>query len=269
MPFCLAPNKESGVAPQARERRRLPSDMGVRGAVRDADRKPLSRQSRRTSACRWTAWFVGVVLASTSCASIPPESVELSRGIGHGIGQSRTAHRATLDAFYQRLKADNDTWVANTYLPDLIRQFKSRLEAACEERGDTSPECSQITEEDIQGLAGKAVEFRDDLQAALEKSRDQAIRLIDDHYADLEAANAAITGLLASAVDVNAATREGAATLAQVTGAEIDLDAIQTTVEEFLERAAGVGAGVSELESLLSGVLKKDAAKSGDEESDP
>ncbi len=201
-------------------------------------------------------WFFCAVLGFYSCASIPRESVTLSRQVGAGIGKSRSAHLATLDAFYGRLRADNDAWVVSTFLPRLIQNFHAGLAEACKQKGDPSPTCAQVTERDVASLVGKTVKFRDELQAALDKSRNDAFRIIGAHYADLEAANAGVTGLLASAVDVKDATREAAGTLGEVTGVEIDTDAIERSVDEFLVKAGSVGAPVADLEKSLSRILE-------------
>lgn len=201
-------------------------------------------------------WLFCAILGFYSCASIPRESVELSQRVGAGIGKSRSAHLATLDAFYRRLRADNDAWVLSTFLPRLIQNFHAGLVEACKQEGDPSPTCSQVTEEDVGSLVGKTVKFRDELQAALDKSRDDAFRFVGGHYADLEAANAGVTGLLASAVDVKDATRGAAGTFSEVTGIEIDTDAIERSVDQFLAKAGSVGAPVTELEKRLSEILE-------------
>lgn len=195
------------------------------------------------------------LLTLWSCASIPSESVELSRMVGTGIGQSRTAHLATLDAFYKRLKADNDAWVLNTFLPRAIHNVKEGLDAAC----SADPDCEEIemTEEDFATLTKGVIQFRDSIQAALDDNRDDMFRLVNDHYNSLQAANAGVTGLLASAVDVKDATRDATQTISGLTGIEIDTDQIEKTVFGFLEKAGQAGTRVSDLEDQLADIVKK------------
>lgn len=213
---------------------------------------------------------VALLLACWSCASIPRESIDLSRQVGDGIGKSRRAHLATLDAFYARLRADNDAWVVSVFLPRTLENAKSALAEACKKSGDTSTGCAQLTEREVERIVKRIVQFRDELQAALDKNHDEAVRLLNEHYGALEAANAGITGLLASAVDVKDAARSATTSLGDVAGVELDLDAIERALVAHLEKAGTVGGSISDLATVLSGVLEKaksqrpEAAKRGE-----
>jgi hypothetical protein len=202
-------------------------------------------------------------LLGPSCASIPRESVVLSREVGSGIAKSRTAHLATLGAFYKKLKADNDTWIETVFLPRAIENVAAPLAAACKAKGDTTPSCADLGTADVATLVRNTVKFRDEIQSALEANQNAAIRLVNDHYSDLEASNAAVTGLLASAVDVKDATREATAVASRVTGVAFDLDAIEGTLSRFLVQAGKGGAQVSELAQGLSSALSARTAGDG------
>jgi hypothetical protein len=196
-------------------------------------------------------------LLLAACASIPPESVDLSKQIGVGIGKSRAAHLSTLDAFYRRLKEENDGWVNSTFLPRVIANTKAGLAAACKAKKDDSPACTALSEADIAGLVKRTAAFRDELQRTLENNRDEASRLIADHYADLAAANSVVTGLLASAVSVRQATADASKTLGELVGVDIDTQAIEKSLDEYLQKAGTAGAKITDFEAGLSKALDK------------
>lgn len=208
---------------------------------------------------RWLASIVWVWLAG--CASVPPEAVTLSRHVGSQISLSQEAHLSTLDAFYKRLRDDNDKWMTDTYLPRLVKNTVDAMSAACRAQGDNTPTCSRLVNDDMQGMLSKTITYRDDLQRVLAANRDQARRLIQSHYADLQTANATVTATLASVVDLKKATRDSAAQIGQSVGLRIDTDKIEQTVADFLQRTGGAGSSLSELEKSLSAITQMPATR--------
>lgn len=215
------------------------------------------RRTNRRHAVGLCAAALVLLAGLGGCASIPRESVELSRQIGVGIGQSRDAHLAMLDAFYQRMKADNDDWIAGTFYPRAVERTREALSAACAAAAQPAPDCATLTEKDLQQVMQETIAFRDELQSALENNRDDVFRVVNAHYSDLQQANAGITGLLASAVDVKEATREASATAAGITGLNIQPDQIERILDGFLQKAGSAGARVSDLEQQLADLLEK------------
>lgn len=191
------------------------------------------------------------------CASVPPASVQLSEQIGEDIDKSRAAHLSTLDAFYQRLQSDADAWIIATFLPRAIDNHTRGLVDACAKQGDRSPNCSALDRDDIEGLVRETVAFRDEVMRALDSNHDEAVRLISDHYSDLASSNATVTALLASAVDVRAATESAANIVSDTTGLDIDLGAIEQALDDYLIQAGRAGESVAALETQLSEVLTK------------
>jgi hypothetical protein len=190
------------------------------------------------------------------CASVPPESVDLSRRIGVEISKSQAAHLSTLDAFYKRLNEDNDKWISDVYVPKITGNAISDLTDACKKSGDASPNCSQLNNNDIKRVISRTVAFRDQIQRALSTNRDESVRLINEHYVDLQSANAVITALLTSVVDVKKATKESVESIGKATGIKIDTDKIEKAVDEFLSKAGQAGEQISDLEKSLSTIVK-------------
>lgn len=201
-----------------------------------------------------TAWLV--IGLMHGCASVPPESVDLSRRIGVEISKSQAAHLSTLDAFYRRLNEDNDKWIEDVYLPKLSGNSIADLTSACKKAGDNSPSCSQLNNNDMKRILSNAIKFRDELQRALSINRDKSARLIDAHYVDLQSANSTITALLASVVDVKKATRESVEVIGKATGMNIDTGKIERAVNDFLGQAGQAGSKIADLEKSLADIVK-------------
>jgi len=203
-------------------------------------------------------WVLGlVVLLSAGCASVPPESVELSKAIGKGLSSARDAHVATLNAFYESRKDTNDKWVVDTYLSRLTANYKQKLVDACKRKNDSSPTCAALTDEDQKRLVKDVIEFRDGLQSTLEKSKQDSVELIDAHYASLLTGNSAITGLLTSVVDLKKSTKDAASSVGTGLGINIDTDKISKSFDEFLLKAGSAGAKVQELRDTLKKATSK------------
>lgn len=201
--------------------------------------------------------LVIVGLLGAGCASVPPESVELSKALGKGISNARDAHVATLNAFYENRKETNDKWVTDTYLTRLIERYKQGLADACRRKNDNSPTCAALTDDDQKRVVKDVIEFRDGLQSTLEKSKQDSVELIDAHYASLITGNSAITGLLSSVVDLKKSTKDAASSVGTSLGINIDTDKIGKSFDEFLLKAGGAGAKVQELRDTLKKATQK------------
>lgn len=197
----------------------------------------------------------------SGCASVPPESVELSKKVGMEISKSQAAHLSTLDAFFKRLLEENDKWVTDVYVPKLTSNAIAGLAAACEKAKDNSPSCSQLNNNDMKTIIAKTVEFRDGMHRALSTSRDDAVRLINEHYTSLQQSNSVITALLASVVDVKKATKDSASAAGAAVGIKIDTDQIENTVSDFLGKAGQIGVKISDLEASLSAIVNSTSKK--------
>lgn len=201
--------------------------------------------------------FPVLMIFCGGCVSIPPESVDLSKQINIGIAKSQSAHLSTINAFYAQLNKDNDKWVVEVYLPKLISKATIDMADACKKSGDNSEDCYKLNNGDFKKIIAETIEFRDEMQRALTKNRDESVLLINDHYRDLLASNAAVTGLLASAVDVSKATKEAASLASKTTGINLDTDAIEKAINSYLEKAGSEGAKIIDLEEKLSTIVNK------------
>jgi len=210
------------------------------------------------------------ILAGTlfllSCSSIPPESVTLSRKIGEGIEQGRQAQIGLLDEFFLDRKADLDRWVIDVYLPEFSKRFREKINAACRAQGLTGAaleECTRPGDDQIRSTVRSVIRDRDGMQSALEKSHMEVARVIETHYADLARANAGLTALLQSAVDVSKATAEATGAATAATGGKVDFDELRSAFDGALKVAGEGGKGVQDFQKSLDEAVKKIQALTG------
>lgn len=181
--------------------------------------------------CAGLAILLAVTIVSGGCANIPKESVELSSEIGKGIAESRRAHVALLNTYFQQKKTDLDQFIENDYLEALVGNVQQGLKKAG--KPDT------LTTAQLRDILKEVIAERDSKHADLEKTRVLLLGKIEDHYFTLTQANSGITALLASAVAVKDATTRMTATVKTTTQGKIDLDAIDLKVNEDLKKVGG------------------------------
>lgn len=184
--------------------------------------------------------FIGVtVIASAGCASVPKESVELSQTLGKGIQESRRSEMNLVNKFFEMKRSQVDQWVESEYLPEYVKNVKIKLKEA------GRPE----TLDDVQwkGIMRIIIDERDQKQADLDKTRLYLVGRIDKHYADLIQANAGITSLLQSMVDVKEATKSATDLIKKETDGKIDLDEVDQKMTEYLKQAGAAGKTATSL----------------------
>lgn len=159
---------------------------------------------------RWAA-VAFAIFAVSACSKIPQESAALSTEIGKRIEVSQTSHLALVrryfDAQRERVNAFTETeWIplfvaASFKKPAIANAVKVMAETRDGQvRLDIMTRLSTIMQKQI---AEKRKELTDPINR-MERSLTEALRV---HYAEMTAANAALTGLLVSVNDVADARR--------------------------------------------------------------
>lgn len=224
--------------------------------------------------------LVGLIagsLIAPGCASVPPESVELSRTIGEDLVELHRAHRALLVRFYQTIEDDIDTFVDGTYRPFIIRSVMEDLDLINElqasiDSGDLDP--LDIMEIFAEETIANIQEYREKLRSPVVAQRDSLLLTVDDAYARLVAANSTVTGHLASIRDVHEAQqialdRIGLSNLrAQTTDLASSLsnqlgDLLETTsrIEDSLDEAEAISDLPATIENLARVLTRTEGAE--------
>jgi hypothetical protein len=140
-----------------------------------------------------------IVLAG--CASVPPETVELSHAIGQDMEELHRSHRALAELQFSQAKDRVNTFIDGIYRPALI-------ETTADEAGLVS-NIELILDRDPERLPAYLSRFltavdplveakRNELLNPIEEQEQQLLAEINAAYSQVQAANAVISGHLAS-----------------------------------------------------------------------
>lgn len=190
------------------------------------------------------------VLAFAGCASIPPESVALSRGIGDGMQNQHQAHVALVNLFFDEKKQALDQWIEGVYTPEFIKNFREALKAKGE-----NPDV--FTGSMASEIVKRIVKARDQREAELDKVRTAIIERLNSNYGTLVKANAELTALLESAAKVNESTDSLLAAVKEGTGGKIDLEEIGKKFDEQLLKAGNAADTTTGFYESVRGLIGK------------
>ena len=165
--------------------------------------------------------YIGIVfLFLIGCASIPKESVQVSKIIGDGIAENEKAHLSLVNKYFELKSEQIDMWVVRVYFPKLIDNIKVELSTL-------------LTENQYEEIVTVVIEKRDDMQKDLEKTRVKVVADIQENYTELIRANSDLTRLLQASSDLKEATEQQ---LKKV-GVEFDFDEFDKSFSKYLNQA--------------------------------
>ena len=209
-------------------------------------KKPQGYNFRRVMIGIQTFILLAFVSLLTACsATIPQESVDLSREVGIGL---RKQYQAQVD-------------LVNLHFS--IRQ--ERLDKAMSRAIDThfgslmAKDSIELNRAQMKAVAEDVLLYHKDnnsAKAELEKARLLLIKKLNGNYLKLNQANASITNLLQSAVDIQEATTESYKKLSDDIGGIIDLDEIFSALDDFVLKDGKEADNLIELTKKLEDILK-------------
>ena len=191
---------------------------------------------------------VGWVFLLSGCAGMPKQSVQLSQEVGKGIASYHQAYTNVLNEYFAQKREAINRFILNTYLPAYIENIKAELKAAGEDPEKLHP---FMVHDVVKDVAAK----RDAMQEELEKTRIALIDAVSKDYLLLIHANATITGLLQSAVDVNEAAVSLSGSIETVSGNQIDFDEVEAKFNEYLLDAGSFSSNSISLYESVKAML--------------
>jgi hypothetical protein len=194
----------------------------------------MEKQLKKNAAACLIIIGLVLILFLSGCASVPKESVELSREISKGIAESQRSYTALLNNYFALKRERLDLFYTDEYLPKLISKI---MEA---KKSSGLPENLQASE--IKDVLKIVMKERDQSTEELEKTRLLIAAKSDGFYQQLTQSNAGITSLLQSLVDLKEATSSAAQSLKTATGGKVDLDAVEAKFNEYLNKT-GTASG--------------------------
>jgi len=169
--------------------------------------------------------YAALFLLTGGCASIPQETVVLSKTIGTDIQELRISQTNLIRLYYGNISSDIDGLIDNVYRPFVINRVLSQeladyklgknsiygnlTEAA---KADADLESINLAVNEMQNILDAAnliiERKRSELLDPLENQRDSLLFLTERKYDNLISANSSLTGYLVSLTEIKKAQRE-------------------------------------------------------------
>ncbi len=197
-----------------------------------------------------------VVAIISSCASIPKETVELSRVLGNDLKVLHNSHKTMVELYYNEIINDINVFIDDVYSPFIIH-YVLKAELA---KYNKQEESIYGIIEDAGRIGGKTetdnalnimTEFLEDANAQVEKKRKELVNpiikqknsiltKINDSYENTIYANSTITGYLESIRKVKESQQE-ALSIIGLEGKDEELNKILLQASELTKSAISKG----------------------------
>ena len=148
------------------------------------------------------------LFALSGCASVPPESAQLSANIGRQVHEIGKSHLFYVNRYYERLEAQANDAVDQLYAPAIVgsalrgeagKELFSRLRAGRE--GDAAaPDAIAFAARFLTLVRNKVEEKRKSDTEPIRKAKRAALAATEAAYSQLSRGNATITSYLGSLV---------------------------------------------------------------------
>jgi hypothetical protein len=150
------------------------------------------------------------------CASVPPQTANLSSTVGTDLLALQESHRFYINAFYDRLVAEANRLIDREYTPKLVSaalngQSGKVLMQKIEASGSSSQGAQDATafmERFLQNLKLRIDKERTSVVASIETARRQALTQVDAAYFQVVRGNSTVTAYLVSLVKLQEAQQE-------------------------------------------------------------
>jgi hypothetical protein len=189
-------------------------------------------------------YFAVAIIASLliGCsASIPSESVELSKLVGEMIASAKISHVNMVNKHFDHLRSEVDFFAMNIYKDTLLSNVRK-----LSKQRDASFTDISIAQYDR--LLMRVTNKRTEWIAEIETTRQQVLQALEEHYTVLLASNAEVTSLLRSAVKLS----ETRAAILERLGQKVGISGtkIKEVEDKLLE-------GTNSIRSIMDNALKQ------------
>ena len=193
--------------------------------------------------------FLLFVIVLSSCAKLPVHTITLTEAV---IDEGKRMHELNLvliNKMFAEKRDKIDIFIKNEYTPKFLEEFRSRI-----------PEGTNYEEEFpnmIESIIPKINSRRDMMQSALENQRIKIITKMNADYKAFEEASMELKSLVESAVKVNEERKKAFQKVKGLTGNKIDLNQIETELDEFIIKSGDVSGNINNLNNSINSLLNK------------
>jgi hypothetical protein len=139
--------------------------------------------------------IAALMVAMTSCASIPPEAVQLSATLGQMISKAKAAHIGMVDQHFDNLALQVDKFAMGEYKVAFLENVRTIMK-----RKD--PNFVALTPDQYDAAISRIMQNRIKWLQAVWANKQTVLKSLEDYYALMEQANAEVTNLIRSAAGV-------------------------------------------------------------------
>lgn len=187
--------------------------------------------------------FVLALSLLAGCAQIPSQSVELSQGVGTGLEEAHRAYVALVNLYFEQKRGTIDQWIEEKFVPLYISTVEKKL--------GTNSFDADLTSDIVQRIVKK----RDEMHAALDRTRTTVLDKIEANHAILTRANTQLTALLQSASKVRESNSALTGALKDLSGGKVDFQSLDQKLNDYLEKAGAVSQQATGLYEQLQSVV--------------
>lgn len=221
------------------------------------------------------AFVLILIFLMLSCISVPKESITLSETLGKDLQSLKQSHVNTISIYYNTLESKIDKFIDEVYSPFII-QFVLESEFQSFENNEASIISSlekaarvDATQEDTDQALQAMVDFqtyanrqiaqkRSELVKPIRNEKLSILKQINASYDQAIAANATLTGYLASVKDVKDAQTQS---LAMIGVDRADIDESMLRASEILDQVIAQGQNLDtqaeEARILMNALIEK------------
>lgn len=191
--------------------------------------------------------LIFVTLTLSNCAHIPLQSVQLNEMIGQSIVDQNRAYMNLLNDYFALKKQSIDQFIANEYTPKFMANVSKNMK---------SENITEIPDSVISMIMTMIIAKRDSMQHGLEMVHIDVISSVQQNANQIQNANAALTMLLKSAVDLDKATQSALSTVDTITRNKFNFSQFDQKFNQYLSNI-GNGAGkITDLYQNANDLLK-------------
>jgi vacuolar-type H+-ATPase subunit H len=213
------------------------------------------------------------LLLLSACAQVPKESLELSVAVGRDMQEIKKSHIALLNLHFDVLERNINRFVDDVYAPYQIQKtledYKDRLTSAIQRAAlpnsgkDAQNNAIGLLSAYLEELRQNIEEYRASKLNPVKTQRSNLLATINQSYANVETANAAINGYLSSLLKVRDLQNDLLAKLGapnlqdQVAQQASDLSAkLETLIKAAQKGEVKVDEAIKRAEGLLTAAKK-------------
>ena len=221
-------------------------------------------------------FVVAIILGLTACDMVPKEAVELSNTVGRDLEEVHRAHRALAVLHFGRIEEDANSFIDETYRPAFIKKFAEefRLNQQVTTILANDPEkLLPVLTRFVETATVRVEAKREQLLKPIQDQRGQVVEEIDAAHRQIQAAQAVVTGHLASVRKVREVQNEILAKVglgefrqkvatrtAEISNKVADFvekgEAIEAKGEGFARKIGEIDGAIDKLKSEISALGK-------------